>query len=108
MSTIGNRLYFPESNLPEGKSGFGKMGFGEPGWAKAVSRPFGTPFKPIRPEVGRINHKPTRITSLSTVAAFAKAQVELSKTKPHNPNDVTIPSADKDSGVKKAIESCEK
>lgn len=49
VSFIGSRPFHHESSTGFGTTGFGKLGFGEPRWAHAVSKPFGTPFKPKRP-----------------------------------------------------------
>lgn len=63
-----------------------KMGHADiSGWARGVSKPFGSPFKPKRPEVGPIKREFNPITNLRNCV-----QIEP-KPIPHNPLDVCFP-----------------
>lgn len=55
-----------ESTL-EGKHGHGKIRRGNPTWASATSKPFGSVFKPIRPEVGKIPQACRKVENLSAI-----------------------------------------
>lgn len=50
-------------------------------WSHATSKPFGTVFKPRRPEVGRQALTPARIGSIRAVAAFHEAKAKLAPLK---------------------------
>jgi hypothetical protein len=46
----------------------GRLGHGDvSGWAKGVSRPFGSVFKPVRPEVGKVARVSNPVRKLSDV-----------------------------------------
>jgi hypothetical protein len=53
-------------------------------WAHATSKPFGSPFKPRRPEVGRARNAFTPIRSLNSIHPV------ISKPEKHDPNSVVL------------------
>jgi hypothetical protein len=120
MSTIGNRTHYPEVQGLDGGVGANRQsrqhskmlgairGGDVSSWASATSKPFGSVFKPIRPEVGPITRTRNPISSLGRLAAYSQALAKLSKVNLHDPSLVVMPSDSKDEGVTKAMESCDK
>lgn len=62
-------------------------------WSRATSKPFGSQFKPVRPEVGRVRAAFTPVTSLKECAVYEEVKKELAKRKTHDPNSVVLPFA---------------
>lgn len=89
MATIGNRKVWEEREfIPTGKLGHADVS----GWAKGVSRPWGSQFNPKRPECSG------RVLSISRpVQVLANVKPVVSKPVKHNPASVVIPVKDKSS-----------
>ena len=71
VSKIGGRLHFETKGFVPGSMGRGDV----TGWARGVSKPFGSQFKPIRPECSeRVQSFSQPITSLANVHPVAKPE----------------------------------
>lgn len=58
------------------------------GWSHATSKPFGSVFKPIRPEVGRIPRVSHPIASIEAAGAL---YANPPQAKPHDPKEISLP-----------------
>jgi hypothetical protein len=60
-------------------------------WSHATSKPFGSQFKPIRPEVGRVRAAFTPIKSLKALGVLDSIKEELARRRKHNPEGIILP-----------------
>lgn len=81
------------NDLPVGRTGRGDISR----WARGVSKPFGSPTKPIRPEV-QFTRAQFQPVNPSQIRPITKHRVK------HDAKTVCLPIPDKDTSVTKTIE----